>query len=161
MRRAARSGATPRVRGGVARGVAVVEAFMTARQALQAAGIGQPDFYVTERMTYHYTENGSVFIVERPGPLDFFSSPRRRFVAGPRAGESETITQRQADAYRKQAERVYGRHIKGFWPFREERFIPGTKRDRLPIVDPCTGSEIGYLDENGHHYYKVPRPGVI
>jgi hypothetical protein len=54
------------------------------------------------------------------------------------------------------AEVTWGKYIPGGL-FKEPRFIPGTERNRLPLTDE-SGSEIGYIDEEGVHEY--PRSAI-
>jgi hypothetical protein len=104
--------------------------YLTARDALQAAGVLQPDYSVAERETYHFVaDDGSVFVV---WPAGWLSSAKREFVAGPRKGRTENITNAQVEQYRKQAEEEWGKYTPGSL-LSGPRFIPGTKRKSLPV----------------------------
>ncbi len=134
--------------------------YLTARDALQAAGVLQPDYEVAERETYHFVaEDGSVFVVKR---ATLFSSAEREFIAGPRKGDTETITGRQVDDYRKQAEKEWGEYVPGSL-LSEPRFIPGSKRKSLPLIEYRNGIpyDTGWIDEKGVHHYSSPRPQPI
>lgn len=133
--------------------------YLTARDALQSAGIFQPDYEISAEATYHFLDSdGSVFTVKPDG---WFSSAKREFVAGPRKGETETISSARATQYRKQAEAEWGRCERGNL-ISEPRFIPGTKRKTLPLYSEEFGDrrEIGFIDEKGVHYHAVPLPAV-
>lgn len=154
-RRAARRCAG--IRGGVARGVAVANVYMTIRDVCKEAGIAQPDYEVRGKPYYFLADDGSVFIVEQYcWPRSMFSSPRRRFLAGPREGQTQEITGAQVKAHRKEAEARWGRYIPGTL-FREPRFIPGTERKTLPFYE--NGIPNGYIDETGIHRYRTIRWG--
>ena len=134
--------------------------YLTARDALQATGVLQPDYEVAERETYHYVaEDGSVFVV---WPAGWFSGPKREFVAGPRNGETETITSADVDKYRDQAEKEWGKYIPGTL-FSEPRFIPGTKRKTLPLIKYELGVpyEAGWIDEKGVHHHAIRKAPVL
>jgi len=145
-------------KGAVGRAMAVVAVYLTAKEALQAAGILQPNYYVFEEATYYFVANDeSVFIVWSAG---WFSSAKREFIAGPRKGETEKLAKGQVAAYQKIAEAKFGKYIRGTW-FREPRFIPGTDRKSLPLTEEQYGVpvEVGWIDEEGVHRYPVPKPG--
>jgi hypothetical protein len=74
------------------------------------------------------------------------SSPYIKYVAGPRAGETETITSADVEVYRQEGEKRWGKLIPGGL-FREPRFKPGTERKTLPFYE--NGVRKGYVDENG------------
>ncbi|HEX4147172.1 MAG TPA: HNH endonuclease [Pirellulales bacterium] len=155
IRRIARTG------GGAAPGaMGALTAYMTARDALQAARVLKPDYDEYGHTTYHFIDkDGSDFIVV---PGGWFSSPKREFVDGPRKGQSETITNDQVEAYRKQAEHDWGKLVPGSL-LRDPRFIPGKKRKTLPLMIYEYGvpHEAGWIDEEGVHRYSQPRPAVI
>jgi hypothetical protein len=141
------------------RAVAALTVYLTARDALQAAGILKPDYEVAERNTYHFVaEDGSVFIV---WPEGLFSKPKLEFVAGPHKGQTMTITNAEVEQYRKQGEREWGRYIPGNL-FKDPRFIPGTKRSSVPLIKYEWGVpfEAGWIDENGVHHYSIARPPI-
>lgn len=94
-------------------------------------------------------------MVQVPGSWNFWSDRKRKFVAGPRKGESEVITKEEVNAYREQAESKFGRYIPAGL-FGEPRFIPGTHRESLPLVDLVTGQKLGYIDKDGVHKYGRP-----
>ncbi len=124
--------------------------FLTLRDACQAAGVGRPD-YVAVNAPYYFTDrDGSVFVVRVPGSLNFWSSPSVLYVAGPRAGQTQPITNAEVRLYQLDAEIRYGRYIPGGF-FRSPRFIPGTERRTLPLYEG--NREIGLIDEEGIHYY--------
>ena len=138
----------------------VLTVYLMARDVFQAAGVLKPDYTVEERETYHFVaEDGSVFVVS---PAGWFSSAQREFVAGPRKGQTEKITNAQVDGYRKKAEEEWGKYIPGS-RVSEPRFIPGTKRHSLPWVIHKYGIpyDAGWIDEKGIHRYPVPRPQSI
>ncbi len=146
-----------RIQGRTARAMGALTVYLTARDALQAAGVLQPDYEVAERETYHFVDgNGSVFTVR---PAGLFTSAKREFVAGPRKGQIETITSAQVDEYRRQAEQEWGKYVPGSL-FSEPRFIPGSKRTSLPLIQYRNGIpyEVGWIDEKGVHRYPNPRP---
>jgi hypothetical protein len=147
---APRAAARGAVRGTVARALAVGSVYMTLRDAAKAAGIAQPDYDVIEAKYYFVADDASVFTVERPGWFGWFSGPNRKYVAGPRAGQTEAITSADVAAYRREAEASWGRYIPGTL-FREPRFIPGTQRRTLPLYEG--GLPTGYIDESGVHRY--------
>ena len=127
-----------------------------ARDALQAAGVLQPDYEVDKRQAYHYvSKDGSVFVV---WPAGLFSGAKREFVAGRRKGQTEKITKEQVEAYRKLAEEEWGQYIPGTL-LSEPRFIPGKKRKSLPLIEYRDGVpyEAGWIDEKGVHRYSSPR----
>lgn len=138
----------------------VLTVYLTARDALQAAGVLQPDYEAVAREMYHFVaEDGSVFIVSR---AHLFSSFKREFVAGPRKGQTETISNAQVEEYQRLAEKEWGKYIPGTL-FREPRFIPGTKRKSLPLIRYKYGIpyEGGRIDENGVHHFEVPETLTI
>jgi hypothetical protein len=145
-----------------ARAFGALGVYLTLRDACEGLGIIRPEGNVINADYYFQAIDGSVFVVEEPGDLNFWSNPRRVYVAGPRAGQTEVITQTQARFYRYQAEALYGRVNPGglFWFQRGRTFTPGTLRSRLPIYDE-RWRQIGYIDENGEHYYpesQIERP---
>jgi hypothetical protein len=121
---------------------------LTLRDALQAAGVLQPDYLSVDASYFFVDEDGSVFIIQEPG---WFSGAKRKFVAGPRMGQTELISRDELEAYREQVEARWGKYIPESW-FHGPRFIPGTDRQTAPLVDG-DGVEIGYIDENGEHRY--------
>jgi hypothetical protein len=157
------SAATPRaevraanVRGATGRAMGALTVYLTSRDALRATGVLQPDYEVDERETYHFrAEDGSVFVVH---PAGWFSQARKEYVAGPRKGHLETITDAQVDEHRKQAEAEFGKYISGSL-FTEPRFIPGRQRKSLPLITYPFGipHEAGWIDEKGVHRYPVPK----
>ena len=136
------------------RAMGALTVYLTARDALQATGVLQPTFTDLGEQEYHFVaDDKSVFIVKR----GWLSDPKREYIAGPRQGQVETITDAQADEHQKQAESVWGKRIRGSLTT-PPRFIPGSKRKTLPIYDDYYGvpREIGYVDEEGPHYYPIP-----
>jgi hypothetical protein len=160
-------GAKPRAVARVARGASVktraigaLSVYLTARDVLQSAGALKPDYDEHGHITYQYVDkDGSEFIVV---PGNRYSRPKREFVAGPRKGQAETITDAELNAYRKQGEEEWGKYIPGSL-FRDPRFIPGRKRQTLPLFidDHGVPREAGWIDEKGVHYHSIPRPAVI
>ncbi len=111
-------------------------------------------------MTYHFVDkDGSEFIVV---PGGWLSTPKREFVAGPRMGQTEAITNDEAETYRKQAENEWGKYIPGSL-LADPRFIPGRRRKTLPLMihDYGVPREAGWIDEKGVHRYSNPYPAAI
>ena len=145
--------------GGSGRAMAALTVYLVARDTLQAAGVLGPDYEVLERESYQFAaEDGSVFFVR---PAGIFTNAKREFVDGPRKEDTETITNAQADEYRSQAETEWGRYVPGT-PLSGPRFIPGTKRRRIPffIHEYGVPREAGWIDENGVHRYPTPKPAI-
>jgi hypothetical protein len=71
---------------------------------------------------------------------------------------SEVITEAEVSKYREAAEAVWGKFVPGSL-LRQPRFIPGTKRQRLPLFEDRHGvpHEAGWIDEDGVHYYPYDR----
>ena len=133
----------------------VLTVYLSARDAFQAAGILRPDYEVHERETYHFiAHDGSVFVLHNKGLL---SSAKREFVAGPRQGQVEKITDVQMEKYKKQAEEEWGKFIPGSL-FSDPRFIPGKRRQSLPWIEYRHGVpyEAGWIDQDGLHRYPDP-----
>jgi hypothetical protein len=128
----------------------VLGVYLTVRDAVEAAGVGPFAFRVEQEATYYFTmEDGSVFYLQYyEWPASMFANSRRVFVAGPRRGETEQVTNAQVAEIMAEGERLYGRYIPGGL-FSDPRFIPGTLRRTLPVNE--NGRRIGYLDENGFH----------
>jgi RHS repeat-associated protein len=146
-------------RGGTARVLAGLDAYLTFRDAAQAAGILKPDYDVITAPYYFVADDKSVFIIQKPPSwFSWFSSYKQIFVAGPRTGQTEDITNESFAKYQEQAEAQWGKYIPGSW-FRDPRFIPGTSRETLPLYDGY--NEIGYVDEEGVHRYLYPRNNGI
>ncbi len=136
--------------------MAAVTVYLTARDALQAAGVLQPDYQEADRETYHYVaKDGSIFIV---WPAGLFSGATREFVAGPRKGQTEKISKAQVETYRNQAEEEWGKYLPGSL-FSEPSFIPGKKRKSLPLIEYRNGIpyDAGWIDEDGVHRHSSPR----
>ena len=80
-------------------------------------GIAQSDYVVVERDYYFVAPDGSVFVIELPrnlwgiGPMIW--NPERKYIAGPRKGESEEISWATFEKYRAEAEAEWGRFIPG------------------------------------------------
>lgn len=75
--------------------------------------------------------------------------------AGPHKGQIEELTEAELTGYHDEAEAKWGNYIPGSL-FREPRFIPGTERKILPLIELDTwssnyGQKIGWVDENGVH----------
>lgn len=138
--------------GGVARSVAVLDIYLTLKDALQAANVLHTPGTATDTFTYYFVaEDGSVFSVFVPIGWNFWGSPYIKFHTGPNAGGIQYITDEEAAGYLLEAESKYGRHIPG-GSFCEDRFEPGTDRERLPLYSP-DGWEIGYIDAEGEHVW--------
>ena len=154
-----------------------IMAYGTIREACQMAGVGCPDYQSIDAPYFFTAEDGSVFVIQTPstgrriletvwsgivgavtlGQVETGrTSPQRVYVAGPRRGQTENITDADVDAYREAAEALYGRLVLGGL-FREPRFIPGSERDRLPLIErDIYGNSrvVGYIDATGVH--RVP-----
>ncbi|MBI2823757.1 MAG: HNH endonuclease [Planctomycetia bacterium] len=145
--------------GATARAMAALTVYLVARDALRAGGVLHPGYKVDQEETYHFAaRDGSVFILY---PAGLFSRARRDFIAGPRKGQTEKISNTQVDEYRKQAEEQWGRYIPGSL-LKSPRFIPGKQRTSLPVFIDDRGirREAGWIDEEGVHYYDIPMRGV-
>jgi len=134
---------------GKAYGMAALDVYMTLRDATQAAGVVQPDYKVFDAPYYFTAYDNSVFIILKGG---WFSSPEVKYVAGPRAGQTRESNQAYVEYCQKKADAVWGRLIPGSL-FREPRFIPGTKRKKLPYTNLLGNEILGYVDEDGVHFY--------
>jgi hypothetical protein len=86
-----------------------------------------------------------------------FTRAERVYIAGPRAGQTEKITDFQEQVHRRVAEVQYGRLIEGGW-FSDPKFIPGMVRKTLPFFEG--GKQVGYVDETGIHRYSISRVGI-
>ena len=152
-----------RAQGVIMGASAVLNVYLVLRDALQAAGIAQPDYVVQEADYYFVAPDGSVFVIQLPRDLwgigAMIWNPVLKYVAGPRKGQSEEITWAQFDKYRQEAEVAWGRLIPGTL-FRENRFIAGTKRKTLPLWNADHGL-VGWIDESGEHYYFWSRNGTV
>jgi hypothetical protein len=157
------SGAVPRAqiraanaRGTTGRAMSALTVYLVSRDVLQISGVLKPDFEVTERETYHFrADDGSEYVVN---PGGWFSSPERRYVAGPKKGQIEKITNEEVEEHRKRAEAEFGKYIPGSL-IKGPRFIPGKQRSSLPIIIDKRGipHKAGWIDEDGVHYYPDPR----
>jgi hypothetical protein len=129
--------------------------YMTVRDALQAAGIAEADYSSLGEFDYTYVdEDGSVYVIEEPGWLNFFGSPKKKYIASPKKGKEETISQEEVEAHREEAEAKWGKFIPGNL-FNEPRFIPGTERKTIPAFDFGPSGRLidsGYVDEDGVHW---------
>jgi len=137
--------------GKTARAIGVLNVYMAARDVAQMSGALGPDYEERDNFAYEFeADDGSRFIVEKDswlwGP---FGGCRRKFVSGPRKGQTETITRAEFDAYKKRGEEVWGKYIPGHPP----RFVPGTERKSIPYYEKHDGIwyERGYIDEDGVH----------
>jgi len=158
------SGASPRAARRIAKGrgttglaTGVLTVYLATRDALQTFGALQPDYPVAEHEVYHFHDkDGSTFVVV---PGGWFSSAKREYIAGPRKGQSETITNGEVEQHRRQAEAEFGKYIPGTI-FKQPRFIPGKQRKTLPLVADFYGvrHETGWIDQDGVHYYVTPQP---
>lgn len=151
----------PRAPGRVAtRAIAPLTVYLTLRDALAAAGHNGLNLEPINAPYYYVAGDGSVFVVEYyEWPLSMFNNPWRRYIAGPRSGETEEITSAQFQQHRSEAEAIWGRYTPGGL-FSRARFEPGTHRTRIPITN-SSGQQIGHVDRDGPHYYYEPigRPG--
>jgi hypothetical protein len=135
------------------RGMIIGDIYMSTRDALQATGLAHPD-YVSEDADFTFVdEDGSVYIIQEPRAFNFWSSPRKKYIAGPKDGQTVDISDEELHAHKEAAHRKWGKYIPG-GPFREPRFIPGTHRETLPVFDELFIFKLGWVDENGIHYYK-------
>ncbi len=143
--------------GATSGAIAVLSVYMTTRDALQAAGILQPNYTVVEREDFHFVAaDNSVFIVY---PSWLWRSAMLEFVAGPRKGQTIDLTDAQADQYRQKGEEQWGKYIPGTL-FSGPRFIPGVQKKSVPffIFDHDVPQEAGWIDEKGVHRYSIPKP---
>jgi hypothetical protein len=148
------------VRTMTARAAGALTVYITLRDALAATGHNGMNLEPINSDYYFTAADGSVFIVQfYHWPSSIFNDDRRLYVAGPRRGQTEVITSAQVDAYREEAERVWGRYIPGGL-LSSARFIAGTQRRSVPITD-WLGREIGYIDATGPHYSYPIGPGSI
>lgn len=156
-----RRGGGPKGTGGVGRATAVLAIYLTARDALQAAGVLNPDYHVFEGGDYYFaTTDGSVFIV---WPGGWIGRARREFIAGPRKGDTEWISSKDVERYTKLAEKKWGRYTPGtlFWG---PSFTPGTDRKSLPLLEIDENGfrrNAGWIDEQGVHRIEPFGPGVL
>jgi hypothetical protein len=145
--------------GVTARASAALTVYTTLRAALQEAGAAQPDEVVIPADYYFVADDGSVFVIQYRnlwGLARLVMDPWKQFVAGPRKGETQSITWAKADEYVKEAETIWGHLIPGKL-FRQSRFIPGTNRSSLPLYNE--NGLVGWVDEDGEHYYYQSRGG--
>lgn len=150
--RITRASRTPRLGA-----LGALDLYLTLRDACQAAGVLQPEYHIAVWEDYHFVApDNSVFVVQprQIGLWPVGTTPRRVFIAGPRAGQTESLSDREVEDYRREGQAKYGRYIPGGL-FREPRFIPGTHRRQLPIYNDWN-QETGYIDENGVHRYSRP-----
>jgi len=155
--RGAAGKASRQARGrGTARVMAAYTVYATLKEALQQTGHLQPDYEVNGEFAYYFVDKqGNVFVVQEAG---WFTSAKRIYVAGPRAGESVSITSKEVERYRREGEKVWGKYIPGSL-FREPRFIPGSARKRLDLIQVTDrGYRMGYIDEDGVHWYNNGEP---
>jgi RHS repeat-associated protein len=139
--------------GGLTGGMlASFDVFLTLNAAIQGA---RPQ-YVVEAQADHYFSAGlgSVYIIQEPGSLNFWSSPTMLWLTGPHAGESWVISDSEARRHRREAERRFGRYIPPGY-FSGPRFIPGTERRRIELTNG-QNRVIGYIDETGVHHTCPP-----
>ena len=134
----------------------VLNVYSTLKDAAEFAGAPSGKFTEGPHQDYYFADlEGSVFTVTPPG---IFSRGRRNYILGPRAGETDDLTCGEANEYRKLGEELYGRYVPAVW-FRgnQPRFIPGTMRETLPIMDPSGSIQWGTLGPKGpvynRHYY--------
>ncbi len=134
-----------------ARGLAVLDVYMTIRDAAEYAGVGGLKYQESNFKLYYYTERDSVFTVHKPVVGLFGAKPWKKYVAGPKAGQTQSISWAQAEQFKLRAERKWGKFIRGTL-FRKPRFKPGTHRHSIPITDRF-GRTIGHIDEDGPTMY--------
>jgi hypothetical protein len=84
--------------------------YMTLRDAMAAAGVNGMNLEVVQEEIYYFrATDGSVFMVQYyEWPRSMFSSSHRVYVAGPRQGQTEDITNAEVNAYIAEARRLYG-----------------------------------------------------
>jgi hypothetical protein len=136
---------------GLGRGLGGLSVYISLREAAQAAGIAQPDYVQIDAPYYFTTKDGSVYIVQEGGWFSSFKY-RRLYVAGPRAGETETMTTLDYERALNLAHSMWGRYVPGSL-FHQPRFIPGMNRSSIPLIELDTGRKIGFIDEDGVHRY--------
>jgi hypothetical protein len=143
-----------KAKGFAGKGFGAAAVYLNIRDALKMAGVIKQ--YNVEYAPYYFVDDdGNVFIVQKP----WLRSWRRKFVAGPRAGQTENITCEEANAHQAAADAKYGKLEGGGW-FGEPRFIPGTERTRMELYD-ADGLPAGYIDEDGVHEYSDYERGLI
>jgi A nuclease of the HNH/ENDO VII superfamily with conserved WHH len=165
-----------------AAGVRVLSVFLTLRDACQMAGVLPPQETIVNATYFFTASDGSVYYVRYPSELRSFfegagqiltlgysgaTSPEIAYVAGPRAGRTQSISTAEATLYQLRGEELYGRVVGGTGIFSSpRRFIPGTLRATLPITETDvvrgTTRNVGYIDEDGEHRYPDnPVPGSL
>jgi hypothetical protein len=155
-------GNTPKNSKGVTgRVFAVLAVYLTVRDALREAGVLQPEYTVLEREEYTFlASDGSLFVVF---PAGWSSNAAIEFVDGPRKGQREEIDSDQVAEYKLIAEKVFGRYVPETL-FSEPRFLPGSERRRLPLVEVDEfgyRTEVGWIDETGVHRIEPRYPGYL
>jgi RHS repeat-associated protein len=153
--------------GALGRTAGRLNAFLSVRDACQIAGVLPPDQTVLYAPYYFTASDGSVYIVQDPSWYQFWGNRQRVYVAGPRSGQTESITSAEASLLQLRGEELYGRLVGGGLFEGPRRFIPGTLRRTLPIIeyDALTGRVrriAGYVDETGEHRHRDnPLPGSM
>jgi hypothetical protein len=133
--------------GTVLKALGIVGVYLTIRDAIEVSGIGGLQ-YDPLNAPYYYTDGlGSVFTVESSGMV--FKDYTRRFIAGGRAGETESINEQDYKWYQQLAETKFGKYIQGTL-LTKPRFVPGTERKTVPLLDEGA-NVIGWIDEDGPH----------
>ena len=136
--------------------MAIANVYLTLRDAFQAAGIVQPDYTEVGYAEYYFVaDDGSVFTVQK----GWLWGGTRVFIAGPRKGQTESISSEDVQKHLHDAEEQWGHYIPGTL-FREPRFIPGKQRTRLPFIKYKDGVpyEAGWIDETGVHLNPIGNP---
>jgi RHS repeat-associated protein len=158
-RAAARQACKVKALGAAGKSIAALTVYLTLRDAAQAAGM-LPIDYVPDNAPYYFVgSDGSVFTVDDTSWYNFWSNPKRNYVAGPRSGQTEDITAADVESYKNEAEAVWGKFVPGNL-FRDPIFIPGTQRSELPLTDEF-GMPKGWIDQYGPHEYGFRKNGLI
>ncbi len=153
-------GRLQKVKSTVTGAFAGLTVLLTLEDALELTGHIKSPKDVREAEYYFIDKDTSVFVVETHiWPRSWFSNSKKIFVAGPRAGQMEEITSDDVNQLRVKAEKVYG-WLEPGGIFGVTKFHPGTHRRTLPILDEHLG-KIGYIDEEGSHYYPNGTSGGI
>ena len=144
-----------RFKGAGLKSVGVLDTYTTLRDALGDVGVGPGRRTIMEGKDYYFAdEDDNVFVVE-VGWVHY----SRVYVAGPQDGRREVISSETANVYKSLAEKKWGKLNPGFL---EDTFTPGTHRKTLPIFGReywwSDLKKIGYVDEEGEHYFPGPFP---
>lgn len=138
----------------------VLNVYGTLKDAAEFAGAPSGKFTEGPHQDYYFAGlDGSVFTVT---PQGLFSTGRRNYILGPKKGQSESLTCGQVNEYRKLGEELYGRYVPATWFLgNQPRFIPGTIRKTLPIMDPTGTTQWGTLGPDGPSYNRYYYSGTV